>query len=96
MVDDTAYRGTKRETGGVFPSLRDQTVLRQRLHDLGYSNLATEDKWHHHAYDYAFRRRVLNDWQESSPIDIQGLWFNLGLAESATEYYRVRGLGKSG
>jgi len=62
-----------------FPSEANRQALRRH----SYSELSERDKWRHHAYDYAFRRRFLKDFERSSPIDPFGDWFNEGYVEAA-------------
>jgi hypothetical protein len=50
--------------------------------------LSEDDRWLWHAYDYGWRRVVLDDVAKTSPIDRDGVWFDAALAYSAETFYR--------
>ena len=74
----------------AFPSNTHLADLRQRLKDGKFQwNVLTEsDLWHYHAYDYGFRRVMLNDFSQDYPLDPHGRWFSALLAEAAEDFYR--------
>lgn len=51
----------------------------------GYSSLTEEERWHYHAYDYAWRRIFLENPNPTSPIDTTGKWYNPRLVDDAEQ-----------
>ena len=52
------------------------------------NDLTVDDQWRWWSYHYGFRRAILNDVNEISPIDTNGEWFNPAMASQAERYYR--------
>jgi hypothetical protein len=55
--------------------------------------LAEPDRWHWHAYDYGWRRVMLDEKVDQSPIDRYKRWFEPRLANVAEGFWR-RALNK--
>lgn len=79
----------------TFPSKEHRKALRQPFLKTGKKSstinldlLAEPDRWLWHAYDYGWRRVMVDDWEESSPIDSDGMWFDLRLANVAEGFWR--------
>jgi hypothetical protein len=53
----------------------------------GFDARAGSDLWQWHAYDYGWRRIMLQTRDDISPIDPQKKWFDPALAASAEIYY---------
>ncbi len=50
--------------------------------------MSDEDRWRWHAYDYGWRRVMLDDFTKRSPIDDAGEWFNASGAREAELFFR--------
>ena len=73
--------------GGTFPSPTHHAHLRQSARS---RRLADDELWHWHAYDYGWRRVMLGDTRQTSPIDPQGSWWDAPLVARATAFWRSR------
>ena len=82
----------------TFPSDENHKDLRRLSrkdgrHDstLNLDLLDEADRWHFHAYDYAWRRVVLNDQADQSPLDPwPRSWFDEHSVRIAELYWRRR------
>ena len=52
------------------------------------NDLTIDDQWRFWGYHYGFRRAIIGDQTEISPIDPHGEWFNGPMAQQAERYYR--------
>jgi hypothetical protein len=75
-----------------FPSLSDLQNLRQLLKKANYqwAGITNAQRWHYHAYDYAFLRVRHGLFNKFYPLDPDGKWFHLDLIEAAERIYRPR------
>jgi hypothetical protein len=53
-----------------------------------WTGLTDAQRWHYHAYDYAFLRVRHGLDNHSYPLDPDGKWFHEGLAQEAELIYR--------
>ena len=67
-----------------FPSIAHRMHLRQK----SYSARTTEEKWFMHSYDYGWRRVMLEDFDDRSPVDPERAWLNYGLVAAAEGMWR--------
>jgi hypothetical protein len=74
----------------IFPSTADLQNLRRLLREAKFlwAGLTSTQRWHYHAYDYAFLRVRHGMYNLSYPLDPQGLWFNAVLVEAAECLYK--------
>jgi hypothetical protein len=78
-----------------FPSEKHREMLKgfaasgknEKANALDLTALNYEQRQQWHAYDYGWRRRYLNDYGNSSPIDRQGLYFVDRLAQQAHVFW---------
>jgi hypothetical protein len=72
--------------------MSDLQNLRRLLREAKFlwAGLTSTQRWHYHAYDYAFIRIRHGIYNLSYPLDPQGLWFNAVLVEAAESIYRPR------
>src|SRR5580700_4416602 len=68
-----------------FPSAPDLRSLRLRLKELKFEldALTNAERWHYHAYDYAFLRVRHGLDNRRYPLDEDGKWFDEGLVQAA-------------
>jgi hypothetical protein len=55
-----------------------------------WAGLTNAERWHYHAYDYAFLRVRHGIRNEFYPLDPDGKWFHVGLVDAAERIYRPR------
>jgi hypothetical protein len=74
----------------TFPSLEHRESLQQKFKAGGYSwsALTHPERSQYHAYDYGWRRVVLDDAKRVSPIDQEGRWFDPYLIGQAEAMWR--------
>jgi hypothetical protein len=79
-------------TIATFPSMTDLQNLRRLLKEANFqwAGLTNAQRWHYHAYDYAFLRVRHGLDNRSYPLDPDGKWFHEGLVEAAERVYRPR------
>jgi hypothetical protein len=70
--------------------MSDLQNLRHLLREAKFlwAGLTSTQRWHYHAYDYAFLRIRHGIYDLSYPLDPQGLWFNATLVEAAERIYK--------
>jgi hypothetical protein len=70
----------------------DLQNLRHRLKDANFqwAGLTNAERWHYHAYDYAFLRARLGINNRWYPFDPDGKWYHEGLVGAAEGIYRPR------
>lgn len=73
-----------------FPSFEDRDRLLQLRKEIGIHAMDPYDRAHLHAYDYAWRRVVLNEREPSSPIDPDGKYANPTMVASAVRMWRAK------
>src|SRR5580700_7244611 len=73
-----------------FPSAPDLRSLRLRLKELKFEldALTNAERWHYHAYDYAFLRVRHGLDNRRYPLDEDGKWFDEGLVQAAERIYQ--------
>ncbi len=83
------YREPQPSTGTTFPSMPDLRSLRQKLKDsrFEWSALTNAERWHYHAYDYAFLRSRGDPQDAGYALDQHGKWFNEGLVQAVDRIY---------
>jgi hypothetical protein len=76
----------------IFPSMPDLQNLRRLLKEANFqwAGLTNAQRWHYHAYDYAFLRVRHGLQAPSYPLDPDGKWFHAALVEAAERIYRPR------
>lgn len=67
-----------------FPSEAHLVELKAKGDD---GRRSDDDLWAWHAYDYGWRRVMLNTRDDISPLDPKHEWFNAGLAAKAEIFY---------
>jgi hypothetical protein len=77
-----------------FPSPEDRAALQEQRTKIGLAAFSPGDRERYHAYDYGWRRVVLNDFAKTSPIDPegdvpgQGSWFRQQRVEQTEAMWR--------
>lgn len=80
------------QRGESFPSTTDLQSLRQAWKDANFqwAGLTNAQRWHYHAYNYAYLRIRHGLQSQSYPLDPDGKWFHAELAEAAERIYSPR------
>lgn len=79
-----------------FPSVEQRAALLQKCrtnsspNTLKFAVFTNDERAFWHAYDYGWRRVVLEDYTPTSPIDRDGLWYDGALAYAAELHYRAK------
>jgi hypothetical protein len=68
----------------AFPSERHYEALKAKGFE---GRIDVRDLWHWHAYDYGWRRVMLQTRDDNSPIDPKREWFDASLAAEAEIFY---------
>jgi hypothetical protein len=69
--------------------MTDLQNLRQKLKDsqFAWAGLTNTERWHYHAYDYAFLRSRGDPQDAGYALDQHGKWFDEGLVQAAESIY---------
>jgi hypothetical protein len=94
-MGEISYLSEKRQeldgrTRSFFPSEGHYQELRAKGFE---GRIANQDLWAWHAYDYGWRRVILQRRDDNSPIDPDKRWFDASLAAAAEVLY-CRKFGK--
>ena len=73
-----------------FPSRQHHHAIRAKLLRHREVSLSEDERRYWHAYAYAFRRVYMGEWEQISPIDRDGQWFDGAMVDSATAEMRGR------
>jgi hypothetical protein len=104
MADVVRFNGAASAATGQaavdsrFPSEKHFDELKAKGFD---GRRSDEDLWAWHAYDYGWRRIILQTRDDNSPIDPGRVWFNVKFAAEAEIFYarkfnkRAPDLGKA-
>lgn len=70
-----------------FPSEDHRRWLVERINEGGFAALDDTEKYHFHAYRYAWRRVRLGDREQKYPVDPNGDWFDGFFVNKAISFY---------
>lgn len=73
----------------TFPTVEDRLALISKRSSVGIAQMTHEDRLRHHSYDYAWRRVVLSEAKDQSPLDPEHMWFSDVMVRKAERMWRA-------